>query len=171
MTVDSMVDTVWKGVQRRVHHPQELRGKLSVEDAYRVQLGLLARHQQAGERQAGWKVGVTSKAVQAQLGLAEPVFGFLLESGHKPNGSVFDVASLIRPAFENELCITMGATLVGPGVTLEQGRSAISHVAPALEIVETRGDVLELELVLADNSQQKAFVTGRAQPFDGLGQR
>jgi len=168
MTIDSMVEIVWQGIQRQVHHPRELCGKLSVEDAYRVQLGLLARHERAGERQAGWKVGVTSKAVQVQVGLSEPVFGFLLESGHQPSGSVFDIASLIRPAFENELCITMGATLAGPSVTLEQARSAISHVAPALENVETRGDVLELALVLADNAQQKAFVTGGAEPLGGL---
>jgi 2-keto-4-pentenoate hydratase len=167
MTIDDAVDIVWQGIQRGVHHPRELHDKLSIEDAYRVQLGVLARYERAGERQAGWKVGVTSKAVQMQLGLSEPVFGFLLESGHRPSGSAFDVASLTRPAFENELCITMGATLAGPGVTLEQARSAISHVAPALEIVETRGAVSELALVLADNAQQKAFVTGSPEPLGG----
>ena len=51
----------------------------------------------------------------------------------------------------------------GPGVTLEQARAAISAVAPALEIVETRGAIAgDLGLALADNAQQKAFVTGTA---------
>lgn len=169
MTIDRMVDTVWQGIQRGIHHPAELHGKLSLDDAYRVQFGLLARYDQAGERQAGWKVGLTAKAMQAQQGVHEPVFGFLLASGHRPTGTVFDFASLIRPGFENELCITVGTKLTGPGVTLEDARAAISQVAPALEIIEKRGDFrADLPLALADNAQQKAFVTGTAVPLGGL---
>lgn len=169
MTIDRMVDTVWRGIQRGMHHPAELHGKLSLDEAYRVQLGLLACYERAGEQQAGWKVGLTAKAMQAQQGVHEPVFGFLLLSGHRPSGAAFDCASLIRPGFENELCITVGAPLTGPGVTLEQARCAISHVAPALEIIEKRGDLrADLALTLADNAQQKAFVTGAAVPLGAL---
>ena len=169
MTIDRMVDTVWRGIQRGVHHPAELHGKLSLDEAYRVQLGLLACYERAGEQQAGWKVGLTAKAMQVQQGVHEPVFGFLLLSGHRSTGTAFDYASLIRPGFENELCITVGTTLTGPGVTLDHARSAISHVAPALEIIEKRGDLrADLALTLADNAQQKAFVTGAAVPLGGL---
>ena len=169
MTINSAVDTIWRGIQRGMHHPAELRGKLSLDDAYRVQLGLLACYERAGERQAGWKVGLTAKAMQAQQGVNEPVFGFLLRSGHRPTGTTFDFASLIRPGFENELCITIGTTLAGPGVTLERARGAISHVAPALEIIEKRGDLrADLALTLADNAQQKAFVTGMNVPLGEL---
>ena len=169
MTIDRMVDTIWQGIQRGMHHPPELHGKLSLDEAYRVQLGLLARYERAGEQHAGWKVGLTAKAMQAQQGVHEPVFGFLLLGGHRSTGTAFDYASLIRPGFENELCITVGTTLTGPGVTLERARSAISHVAPALEIVERRGVFsADLALTLADNAQQKAFVTGPAVPLGGL---
>jgi 2-keto-4-pentenoate hydratase len=169
MTIEHMVDTVWQGIQRGLHHPAELHGKLSLDDAYRVQLGLLAHYERAGEQQAGWKVGLTAKAMQTQQGVHEPVFGFLLQSGHRPTGTAFDCAALIRPGFENELCITLGAPLIGPGVSLEQARRAISHVAPALEIIEKRGDFrADLALSLADNVQQKAFVTGAAVPLDVL---
>jgi 2-keto-4-pentenoate hydratase len=138
-------------------------------EAYLAQLELLARRERAGERQAGWKVGLTARAMQAQQGVYEPVFGFLLESGHRASGAVLDFASLIRPGFENELCITLGAPLAGPGVTLEQARAAVSHVAPALEIIEKRGDFgADLALSLADNAQQKAFVTGQAVPLGAL---
>jgi hypothetical protein len=78
-------------------------------------------------------------------------------------------SSLIRPGFENELCITLGVPLAGPGVTLEQARSAISHVAPALEIIEKRHVARpDMALALADNGQQKAFVTGAEVPLGGL---
>jgi len=142
---------------------------VTLDQAYKAQLELLARYERAGERQAGWKVGLTARAMQAQQGVYEPVFGFLLLSGHRPSGTAFDFSALIRPGFENELCITLGATLAGPGVTLEQARAAVSHVAPALEIIEKRGDFgADLAQSLADNAQQKAFVTGAAVPLGGL---
>ncbi len=138
-------------------------------EAYQVQLGLLDRYVAMGERHAGWKVGLTAKAMQQQQGVHEPVFGFLLESGHRSTGAVFSITELIRPGFENELCITLGRTLAGPAVTVAQAREAIATVAPALEIVERRGDfTADLHLALADNAQQKAFVTGAEYPLGQL---
>ena len=53
--------------------------------------------------------------------------------------------------------------------TLEQARAAISHVAPAFEIVEKRGEFgVDLALSLADNAQQKAYVTGTAIPLGAI---
>ena len=114
--------------------------RLSMEQGYRVQLGILERLIATGERQAGWKVGLTAAAMRAQHGVHEPCFGFLLASGNKPSGHVFRHADLIKPGFENELCLTLGTTLRGPGIVFEQARAAIADVAPALEIVEKRGD-------------------------------
>jgi len=74
---------------------------------------------------------------------------------------VLDCGSLIEPAFGNELCITMRATLRGPGVTRPEAHEAIGAVSPALEVVERRGDAAgDLPLAIADNVQQRAFVTG-----------
>ena len=166
MTLDQMVELMWRRIQEGADYPEELRGRVSFDDAYRIQFGLIERYGGAGEQQAGWKVGLTSKAMQTQLGIPQPVFGFLLQSGHRSTGTVFDHASLTRPGFENELCLTVGTTLTGPGVTLEQARRAISHVAPALEIIERRGGShADLGLTLADNGQQKAFVTGVPMPL------
>lgn len=170
VNTDQVIETLWGNIQRGVHDPAELHGAIpTVDDAYRAQLGLLGCYERAGDRQVGWKVGLTAKAIQAQLGFYEPVFGFLLHTGHRPSGAVFEFASLKRPGFENELCITLGAPLVGPGVTFEQARSAISHVAPALEIIEKRHAApSDMQLILADNGQQKAFVTGADVPLGGL---
>ena len=165
MSVAGALDAIWAGHRRGQHHPPEWQGRLSMAEAYEVQLGLLARYVEAGERHAGWKVGLTSKAMQEQQRVHEPVLGFLLASGHRDSGVVLPFAELINPGFENELCITMGRTLAGPGVTLDQARAAIATAAPALEIVERRGDfTADLHLALADNAQQKAFVTGPARP-------
>ena len=137
-----------------------------MEQGYRVQLGILERLVATGERHAGWKVGLTAAAMRAQHGVHEPCFGFLLASGNKPSGHVFRHAELIKPGFENELCLTLGTTLRGPGIVFEQARAAIAEVAPALEIVEKRGNFsADLPLTMADNAQQKAFVTGTPRPL------
>lgn len=161
MSVDQTIDAFWECARRGIHAPPEWKGRLSREEAYRVQLGMLERYVRHGDRHAGWKVGLTAKAMQAQQGVHEPVFGFLLASGERPSGTRFLYADLIRPGFENELCLTVGRTLRGPGITTEQAAAALSGMAPALEIIERRGDFAgDLNLALADNAQQKAFVTG-----------
>ena len=80
-TVDSAIEAFWTCARNRTAPSSEWMKRLSREEAYRVQLGVLARHVQAGERHAGWKVGLTSKAMQMQQKVHEPVLGFLLASG------------------------------------------------------------------------------------------
>jgi 2-keto-4-pentenoate hydratase len=147
----------------RVHgeyFPRAWFDRLSLDDAYRLQLGLIARR--AGARRVGWKVGLTSTAIQQQFQVHEPVFGCLLADGQLNSGHVFHRAELIVPGFENELCLVMGRDLA-PDATRADVAAAIARVHPAFEIIETRGDLTrQLALALADNAQQKAFVLGPA---------
>ncbi|HVH78605.1 MAG TPA: hypothetical protein VM782_04390, partial [Stellaceae bacterium] len=131
--------------------------RLSLDDAYRIQLALIDRR---GERRLGWKVGLTAHAIQQQFQVHEPVFGCLLADGKLDTGHAFRADELIAPGFENELCIVMGADLA-PGATADAVAAAVARVHPAFEIIETRGDLTrQLALALADNAQQKAFVLG-----------
>jgi 2-keto-4-pentenoate hydratase len=163
MDLQQAMDTIWEAHQRGVYCPPEMKGKLTMDEAYRVQLGFLERRLRAGERQAGWKVGLTADSIRKQVGYHEPVFGFLLASGNKPSGSTFTVSQLSTQCFESELCLTVGQTLKGPHVTLAQARAAISAAAPAFEMVERRMAFADdPPLAIADNAQQKCFITGRA---------
>jgi 2-keto-4-pentenoate hydratase len=171
MDLNAVIDLVWDNAQRGIYYPEQLHGKLSLDDAYRVNLAITQRRLAKGEKQAGWKVGVTAKAMQQQMGVHQPVFGVLFESGHRDSGVRLKFADLIEPSVENELCITIGQTLRGPGVTIEQTRSAIASVAPALEIVERRGVFSDLPLAMADNAQQKCFVTARESAWEPVSMR
>ena len=163
MDIAAVVESMWVHAERRSFFPAEWRGRLTISQAYQVQLGLLDRYVARGERLAGWKVGLTAPVIQAQFGMHEPVMGFLLESGHRESGVVFRHGELIEPGFENELCLTVGMRIQGPGVTPAEARAAITAVQPAFEIVEGRGDFrADPALALTDNAQQKAFVTGPA---------
>ena len=161
MDIEHAADALWAALRRAEHMPVEWRGRLTMAQGYAVNLAILRRRVAEGDAHAGWKVGLTSGAMRAQWGIPEPCFGVLLASGHRPSGSRLAIDDLIAPGIENELCATMGETLHGPGVTPARARAAIATLAPALEIVEVRGGFsADLPLAMADNAQQKAFVTG-----------
>ncbi|MCZ6552907.1 MAG: fumarylacetoacetate hydrolase family protein [SAR324 cluster bacterium] len=161
MDLEAAIDSIWECCEQGIHYPAEWKGKLSLDDAYRIQLGILQRHLDAGQRQVGWKVGLTSQAMREQQRVKEPVFAFFLEEAAQASGTVFAYDDLIQPAFENELCLTVGTTLKGPGVTDAQARAAISGVAPSLEVPERRGEFgADIAMDIADDAQAKYFVTG-----------
>lgn len=160
---DSLIETFWQARQQGVHFPPAYFGKLSIDQSYAIQLGLIERRCALGERQIGWKVGLTAPAIQQQFGFHEPVFGCVLDS--QPSGHIFAAADLMAPGFENELCMRLGSDLSGT-VTLAQARAAIDVVYPSLEIIETRGPFTEqIALALADNAQQKTVILGTASPL------
>jgi 2-keto-4-pentenoate hydratase len=165
-TDDSLIEAFWQARQQGIYFPPAYFGKLTVDQAYHIQLGLIERRRAAGERQIGWKVGLTAPAIQQQFGFHEPVFGCVLDS--RPSGHVFAPADLIAPGFENELCMRLRVDLSGT-VSLDEARAAIDIVYPSLEIIETRGPFTEqIALALADNAQQKTVIlgAGSALPAD-----
>jgi 2-keto-4-pentenoate hydratase len=160
------IEAFWEDWQRGVHFPQAWRERLDLDDAYRIQLGMVGRRCRDGLRQIGWKVGLTARAIQEQFDVHEPVFGCLLSEGRIESGHVFRHADLITPGFENEVCVVLARPLEGPGLSIDEITRAVAHVHPALEIVEKRGDLTgQLTLALADNAEQKAFVIGPAVPL------
>ncbi len=153
-----MIDAFWAARQRGEFFPAAYFDKLTVERAYDIQLALIDRRVAAGEKHIGWKVGLTSAAIQQQFGFHEPVFGCILET--VPSGHIFAPADLIQPGFENELCMRIGRDLPA-SITLDQARAAVDVVYPSLEIIETRGPfTAQIALALADNAQQKTVIRG-----------
>jgi 2-keto-4-pentenoate hydratase len=160
MSIDltTAIEDFWTARTRGEFFPQAYVDRLTLDEAYRIQLALIDRRVAAGERQIGWKVGLTAKPIQEQFGFHEPVFACILET--QPTGHVFGAAELINPGFETELCVRLGQGLEGI-VSLEQVRAAVDVIHPAFEIIETRGDfVKQIALALADNGQQRSVVVG-----------
>jgi 2-keto-4-pentenoate hydratase len=158
-----VIEAICESHRQGVYNPSALRGRLTMDDGYRILLGLLERWRQAGERQAGWKVGLTAASIRQQVGYHEPIFAVLLASGQRASGCTVGLTGLRPLSFETELCLTVGETLAGPGVTVERARQAIAAVAPAFELVERRAVFAEdPPLAIADNAQQRYFVTGEA---------
>ncbi|MBV8911556.1 MAG: hypothetical protein JOZ05_00800, partial [Acetobacteraceae bacterium] len=87
MDLDSTVEAFWAARQSGEFFPAAFVDRLSLNDAYRVQLAMIGRRVAGGERHIGWKVGLTAKPIQEQFGFHEPVFGCILET--RPSGTVF----------------------------------------------------------------------------------
>jgi len=162
-TLARVIEEFWAERERGVFFPPAWENRLDLDDAYRIQLGLVARRCAAGVTHVGWKVGLTAKPIQEQFKVHEPVFGCLLSEGRIPSGHAFRHDALRKPGFENEICVVLGRDLAGAKLGIDDVARAVDRCHPALEIIETRGDFTsQLALALADNAQQRFFVIGAA---------
>ncbi|MCP3817504.1 fumarylacetoacetate hydrolase family protein [Streptomyces sp. A3M-1-3] len=147
----------------------ERRPGLSLEDAYRVQATAVACQIADGARVVGHKVGVTSEAMQQQMGVDEPDSGVLLDDMILPSGSELLMGDLMNPRVEAEIAFRLGRDLQGPDVDVDAARRAVSDVFLALEVIDTRFTAnwrIALEDSVADNASCARVVTGAMLPLD-----
>lgn len=132
------------------------------EDAYAVQYAIRKRKLERSVKLAGLKMGLTSHAKMKQMGVDSPVFGFLTDYGHYPDGGEIDTRNFIHPRIEGELAVMTRAPLKGPGCHVGSVLTAIDFVMPAIEIIDSRYENFRFDLksVIADNTSAAGFVTG-----------
>jgi 2-oxo-3-hexenedioate decarboxylase len=119
---------------------------------------------------AGWKLGVTSRAKQAQVGIHEPVRGFLAAASALDLGQPLASSELIQPRAEPEIVFLMGRDLSGPAVTAADVLAATASVAPGIEILDSRfiGYRFTMPDVIADNTSAGRFLVGAPVPAAGI---
>lgn len=127
---------------------------LDLQDAYRVQAEQLRQHVADGRALAGRKIGLTSLAMQQQLGVDAPDFGFFFEDMVHTEGASIPADRFISPKVEPELGFLLNHSLQGPGVTLEQAAEATGEIYAAIEIIDSRIENWDIKLVdtVADNA-------------------
>ena len=163
MNIDEATNLLWQATQNNESPGAALYKQLTMNDAYRVQLNILARRQAAGEKLSGWKIGLSAASARQAFGLSAPISAPLFASRHFSSGHTFSYAAIRKPIIESELCFTIGKRLAGPGVTREQVLAAVSAVAPAFEVVDMRVNMSEdMPLGVADGIAQWGYVTGTA---------
>jgi 2-oxo-3-hexenedioate decarboxylase len=142
------------------------RPGLDAAAGYAIQA--LAR-EQAGPL-AGWKLGVTSRAKQAQAGISEPVRGFLARANALDLGEPLVAGELIQPRAEPEIVFILGRDLSGPAVTAADVLAATAGVATGIEILDSRYQDYRFTMpdVIADNTSAGRFVIGAPVPPDGV---
>ena len=147
------------------------RAELDVADAYAIQQTNVDLKLAAGDRIVGRKIGLTSRAMQTQLGVDQPDYGALLGSMGIENGGTMAAAELLQPRIELEIAFLLRRPLEGPGVTVAQALAATDAVFPSLEIIDSRIADWKIGLVdtVADNASSGRFVLpSRLTPARGL---
>lgn len=148
-------------LDRRVLSPLlERAPRISLADAYAVQLRLVTRRVQAGETIIGKKIGITSKPVQDFLGVYEPDFGQLMSGMLRTEDQGIDLDQLIQPKAEAELAFVLNKGLIGPGITATDVIRATDYVSPCFEIVDSRirDWKLKIQDTVADNASCGVFI-------------
>jgi 2-oxo-hept-3-ene-1,7-dioate hydratase len=110
---------------------------MTMDEAYQVQAALIRRKLLAGRKVIGWKIGLTSKAMQAALNINIPDSGVLLDDMLFEDGAVIPADRFIQPRIEAEIAFIMKAPLKG-AVSVFDVIDATDYIVPALEILDTR---------------------------------
>lgn len=142
---------------------------MTLDEAYAVQAALVALKRAAGARVIGWKIGLTSRAMQQALTIDTPDSGVLLDDMLFPDGATIPAGQFIQPRIEAEIAFVMKAPLRGAGVTRDDVLAATDYVAPSLEILDTRvqrvdpatGKARIITDTISDNAANAGIVLGQ----------
>jgi 2-keto-4-pentenoate hydratase len=141
---------------------RDLLGAGDVRRGYAVQELLTAARVGAGARIVGRKIGLTSAAVQTQLGVDQPDFGVLFDDMQYASGDPVPHDRLLQPQVEAEVAFILGEDLDGDDFGIERVRAAVGYATAALEIVDSRiaGWDISYADTVADNASSGLFVLG-----------
>ncbi len=110
----------------------------TMEDAYAIQSAWVTQKLKAGRNVIGWKIGLTSKAMQSALNIATPDSGVLLDDMLFQDGATIAANRFIQPRVEAEIAFIMKTDLRGPNIDAAAVLDATEFVVPSLEILDTR---------------------------------
>ncbi|NVK19478.1 MAG: fumarylacetoacetate hydrolase family protein [Methylocystaceae bacterium] len=142
---------------------RELLGETDVEAAYAVQEINTKRWLEQGRRLSGRKIGLTSKAVQTQLGVDQPDYGMLFSDMDIPDGEEISFATCHQPKVEAEIAFVMGKDMDDPDVTTTEVMASIEYALPAIEVVGSRVADWNIRITdtIADNASSGLYVLGQ----------
>ncbi len=136
---------------------------LTLDDAYAVQQIQVRRRLAAGATVIGYKVGLTSAAMQQQLGVHEPDYGHLLSDMLYAADAPIATSRFLQPRAEPEVALVLGRPLRGPWLSVSDVVNATAYVLPAIEIIDSRITDWRISLVdtIADNASSGGLVLGQ----------
>jgi len=105
---------------------------LTAAQAYGLQAEIARLREQRGEKVIGYKVGCTSPAVRQQLGIGEPIFARIFDTGCFPCGAKLSYRCYANLAVEGELAVRLGQAVSTPAVGVDQCRAAIRSVVSVI---------------------------------------
>lgn len=140
--------------------------ELSVAEAYALQHALVDCRVARGEHRVGVKLGLTSPAKAAQMGVSDVIIGELTSAMLIPDGGSLSVGGFVQPRVEPEVAFRLART-IDPARPPEDLLAVVGGVAPALEIIDSRYQNFRFNLtdVIADNTSAAGAVLGPFRPI------
>ena len=140
---------------------------MSVDDAYAVQRALVAKREETGRKITGWKIGLTSRAMQDALKIDTPDSGVLFDDMHFDSGASIPQGRFIQPRVEAEIAFVMKSDL-GGAAGRDEVLAATDYICPSLEILDTRivrtdpetGVARKIVDTISDNAANAGLVLG-----------
>lgn len=134
----------------------------TVDTAYAVQEINTKRALDAGRRLVGRKIGLTSLAVQKQLGVNQPDYGMLFADMAVPDGWEMTRSQLIQPKVEAEIAFVVGRDMADPELTMADVFRSIEYAVAAIEVVDSRIADWKIGILdtIADNASSGLYVLG-----------
>lgn len=147
---------------------------MGMADGYAIQQRLVRMLLDDGETVSGYKLGLTSAAMQTLLGVDQPDFGPIFASTVFGDGVIIAVDRFIAPRVEAEISVVLSADLSGPGCTVGDVQRATSGLVASVEIVDSR--IRDWRIKLADTvadlaSSGAIAISDRVVPIEGFDQR
>lgn len=147
-----------------LRHPE-----ISMDDAYEVQNAIYRAKLEAGRKVIGWKIGLTSKAMQSALNIDIPDSGILFDDMRFNTGDTVPKGRFIQPRIEAEIAFVMKKPIGGKNVSQQDVIDATDFVAPAIEILDTRiqrkdpatGKARVIFDTISDNAANAGIVLGK----------
>ncbi|MDR7254220.1 2-keto-4-pentenoate hydratase [Nocardioides sp. BE266] len=145
-----------------------VRDLIGVDDtglAYSVQQLVNAERVARGSRAVGRKIGLTSPAVQQQLGVDQPDFGVLFDDMAFADGDTVPFGRLLQPKVEGEIAFVLVDDLAEGSLELPQVRAAVAYAVPAVEIVDSRVQGWDITFAdtVSDNASSGLYVLGESR--------
>lgn len=161
--IDEVADRLEQAVESGIpcSPVSDLIGTTDIDAAYQVQQTLTRRRISAGARLIGRKIGLTSAAVQSQIGVDRPDFGVLFDDMRFVDGDVVPFGRLLQPKAEAEIAFVLGSD-IDDATSPDAVRAAVALAYPALEIVDSRIAQWQIGITdtVADNASSGVFVVG-----------
>jgi 2-oxo-hept-3-ene-1,7-dioate hydratase len=161
--IKKAADLLWQAEESRKQMVQlsTTWPQITIEEAYAIQAEVVKRKLAKGAKVIGYKIGLTSKAMQQALNINEPDYGHLYDYMMVRDGGTVNHADYCVPRIEVELTFVLGKPLRGPGVGLLDVLRATEYVVPSIEIIDARvQNPRKIFDTLADNGAAAGLVIG-----------
>lgn len=135
---------------------------MTIDEAYQVQMAMFSQDIAEGAQRKGAKIGLTSPAVQKQMGVDQPDFGYLLDSMQYQNNAIINVRDLIQPKAEAEIAFILKKDISDPDIAWDKLPAMMECAVGAIEIVDSRIADWNISITdtVADNASSGRFVLG-----------